>query len=105
MSDIAVYKDLSRRRDDVTMDARCLTLLTGADRKDLPDANPREWPAGLVRNARRRVREYEAATGRSDPDIRDLLEHYARREGVELVREVSGLRIVVVAQPTGDDAA
>jgi hypothetical protein len=104
----AHYRDLSNRRDDVKMDRECIALLTGADVDDIPPGGVDALPAALLRNGRRRLKEYEAATGRSNPDVRDLLVHYAARDGVELVRLVGeDMHAVVVAgpTPTEDDAS
>ncbi|WAC54273.1 hypothetical protein [Gordonia sp. SL306] len=102
MTDTAVFRIISDRRDDIAMDARCMALLTGAGVHDIPPSDDAMWPAALARNGRRRLKEYQAATGDRDADVRDLLIHYARREGVELVREIgSGTHVVVVPAPEG----
>ena len=102
----ATYRNLSDRRDDVMMDRECIALLTGADVEDIPSADALDWPAALLRNGRRRLKEYEAATGRSNPDIRDLLVHYAQRDGVELVRLVGeDMQTVLVPTPTPETEA
>ncbi|WP_160318038.1 MULTISPECIES: hypothetical protein [Gordonia] len=72
------------------LDARCTALLLGVDASDL--AGGQKLSESAVRSGIRRRKEYEAATGNTEPDMLGVLSHYARREGVTLI--VDGVTVV-----------
>ncbi|MGW6034702.1 hypothetical protein ACWFOS_13645 [Gordonia terrae] len=57
-----------------------------------------DLPETVTQSGRRRVKEFGAATGTTEPDMGDALIHFANLEGVELIFEdATGERITLSA--------
>ncbi|MDS1115300.1 hypothetical protein RD149_16195 [Gordonia westfalica] len=64
---------------------------------------PSELPESVIKNGRRRAKEFGAATGTEQPDIGEVLIHFARREGAELVYEDADGERFTLTSATGQD--
>lgn len=84
---------------DLLFNRPALALLLGVPAAFIPDSG--EITPELARSGRRRLKEYQAATGEANPFIGDVVTYYAVRQGVEVVGIAPDGRRTVLVQAKG----